>query len=567
MKNTEIAKVLEEMSRLYSIEGDKARSIAYSKAASMVGQWPTELSTLASLPKIPGVGESIGEKLIEILETGTCKRLEKMRSTTDVPAKAVEEFTKLAGVGVKGAQEIWKKYKIETLEQMGDMIERCELKDPVLIKSFKDLAKKSDRVPWPMVRDVMEPLLTRLREVPGVLNVVPAGSYRRGRDTVRDVDIVVVCEDANRKQVMEAVRTSIQRPGGGEVKVSGEVDILGKPRHVDVSITNPGSFGACWMYLSGSKEHNVLVRSLAKKKGYTLNEYGLWKPMGDKNVLEAGKTEEEIYSALGLPFIPPELREEWFVLKLINNPEMKIPELVALEDLRGELHVHSKWSDGELDLEGIARMAMELELKWIGVSDHSQSLKIAHGLSPEDIFKQHVELQVLSQQAEFKDLKVYQGSEVELKKDGTLDYYSGVLKELDFVIASAHSSPGKSLKERYLAAIEVPEVQIIAHPTGRKLSEAGGASEEDIEGTDWDTIFKEAAARGVILEINGCADRLDLPDYLVRKARMFGCKFLLSSDCHGNSDAMYEGLSNAVMVARRAGLTKDDVINCRDSLE
>ena len=310
--NEQLSAKLKEVSFLYDASGDRYRAMAYGRAAKNVGNHPDRVSELSDPTVIVGVGPSISGTIKELVATGTCKRLEKLRNEEANKAPAtVMEFEELNGVGPKTALWIWNTYHVGTLKALGALIKEGGVKDKI-VEAYEQL-KKVRRVPHAMMMRAVSPLLTAMGSVEGVQWVSVAGSLRRGKDRVRDVDVVVCCRDEDRATVIRGIRAVLENPGKGRVKVAGNIEVEGMLRHVDVSITNEEAWGACLLYLTGSKEHNVMMRSMAKEKGYTLNEYGLWR--GD--VCLASKTESSIYEALGMVYLKPEEREAWILRGMV----------------------------------------------------------------------------------------------------------------------------------------------------------------------------------------------------------------------------------------------------------
>ena len=384
--------------------------------------------------------------------------------------------------------------------------------------------------------------------------VAVAGSLRRRRETVGDIDIL--CE-ASERHAREIIKAFTQARGVTKVLAAGATKgsvIVNHRIQVDLRVVPAKSFGAALQYFTGSKAHNIALREIAVKKGLKLNEYGLFKhdaPNGAKPL--AGKTEEEVYATLGLPWIPPELREDRGEVEAAQKGEL--PELIEPDDIRGDLHMHSTYSDGNASIEQMALAARELGYEYICITDHSQSLTVAHGLDPERLRKQHKEIEAVNKK--IKGIRVLAGTEVDILADGSLDLPDEALAQCDFVIASIHSGmqqDEKRLTERLVKAMRNPHVHAIAHPTGRVL---GG--QRDAYPLDFDEVVHVAKETGTALEINAYYDRLDLDDLHARRARDAGVKLVINTDAH--APAHLAMMRFGVATARRGWVRKDDVVN------
>jgi DNA polymerase (family X) len=559
MNNRELADTFTLIANLLEIKGETVYvTLAYRKAAesllSLAGDanqfWKEE-----KLREIPGVGKSIAEKIDELLKTGRLEFLEKLGK--EVP-EGLAGWLQVPGLGPKKAALIWKELGITTLQELTAAAREGKLRtlpgmgaksEALIVKGIESLARRSGRVPlgraWPLAQQIIE----TLKRVPGVRAAEPAGSLRRMRPTVGDLDILVASSDS--APVMQAFTTlpGVMRVlGSGEMKSSIE---FADGVRAQVWVHPPEKFGTALQYATGSKDHNVQLRQLALEKGLSLSEHALTKTDGSGEILCS--TEVEVYAALGLPWIPPELREDRGEVQAARAG--KLPRLIEVADIRADLQTHSTWSDGKLSILELARAAARRGIRVIAFTDHSVSLGMTGGLSME----RHAEQQVEIEQArrELGDsITVLHASEVEIRADGTLDYPDEFLATLDLVVASLHVSLGQErdkVTQRLIRAIRNPHVDIIGHPTGRLIPDRPGAD------LDMDAVLAAAAETGVALEINASPFRLDLEDAYARRARDMGILLSINTDAHSETDL--DMLPFGVAVARRAWLTAGDVIN------
>jgi DNA polymerase (family 10) len=418
-----------------------------------------------------------------------------------------------------------------------------------ILEGIASLARRTGRISIGRAYPLANEIIATLKKVKGVVDAQPAGSLRRMRSTVGDLDILVAAKDS--AAVMEAFTTlpRVSRVlGKGETKSSIE---FSDGIRAQVWVHPPEKFGTALQYATGSKDHNVALRQLALEKGLSLSEHSFVKTNGKGEIFCA--TEEEVYQKLGLQWIPPELREGRDEIQLAKAN--KLPKLIEVKDIKSNLHMHSTYSDGKLSMMDMAKAAIKRELKVIVFSDHSVSLGVANGLSLEDHKKQAAEIKKIQKQLG-GEILILHSSEVEIKADGSLDYPDDFLASLDIVVASLHSSlrqPREKITERLLNAVNNPHVDIIGHPTGREIPDREGAD------LDMEAVLKAAAASGVAMEINASPYRLDLDDMHARRAKELGVLLSINTDAHSEAD--YDLLHYGVAVARRTGLTKDDVIN------
>jgi DNA polymerase (family 10) len=559
LNNQEVAQIFENIADMLSIKGEIIyKTLAYRRAADSIRAQTRSVEDIwrdGKLKDIDGVGDAIATKMDALFSQGEMPFYEELKS--EVPVGLVE-MLKVGDVGPKKAAMFWKEMGITDLDALEKAADEGKLRDldgmgakseaRILegIRAFR--RRQTGRISlgdaWPTAED----FLVRLRDIPGVKAAEAAGSLRRWRETVGDLDLLV--GSSHPVDVMQAFLDfpEIGRVlGQGETKASVE---LNNGLRMQIWVHPPERFGSALQYATGSKEHSVKLREWALKQGLSLSEHG-FKREDDTEILCAD--EASVYEALGLPWIPPELREDRGELEAAKAGEL--PDLVNLEDIRGELHAHSDWSDGQLTLEDMARGAQESGLDYLLISDHSQSLGVTNGLSVERLRSQRQAIDEL--QAKLGDsFRLYQGAEVEILADGTLDYPDDVLEGLDVVVASLHTSLRQSrekVTKRLLRAIRNQHVDIIGHLTGRLIG-SRDAADLDIE-----AIFAEAAEHGVVLEINSNPERLDLNDVHARRAVEVGCKLAINTDAHHTDH--YAFRRYGIGTARRGWVTAGDVIN------
>lgn len=558
MNNRELAEVFNRVGDLLEIKGEVIYKIlAYRKAADSLlnlGRDVNEYWKEGKLTEIPGVGKAIAEKIDELLSTGRLKFLEKLEA--EVPPTLIEVLH-VPDVGPKKAAMFWSKAGITNLAELEAAARAGKLRDlpgmgekseAKIIAGIEALGRRTDRIPigraWPFAQQ----LLAYLRAIPGVTRAEAGGSLRRMRSTLGDLDLLAASTDW--QTVMEAFTGHpevLQVLGQGDTKASVE---FRNGLRAQLWVHPPERFGTALVYGTGSKDHNVRLRERAQKKGLSLSDQSFLRADGSEILCAE---EEEVYRALGMPWIPPELREDRGEVKAALAG--KLPDLVEMGDRLAELHAHSTWSDGRLTIREMAAAALQRGLKVLAITDHSVSLGVASGLSVERLRQQREEIRQV--QAELGDqLLLLQGSEVEIRADGSLDFPDEVLAELDIVIASLHSSlrqPKAQVTERLLNAIRNPHVDIIGHPTGRMIPDREGAD------LDMDVVLKAAKEAGVALEINAHPARLDLDDIHSRRAIEMGIPLSINTDAHSAEDM--DLLLFGVATARRGWVEKKDVIN------
>ena len=560
MTNADVAAALEEVADLLDFQGaNPFRVRAYRNAARTVLDLQEAVSSYVlgeerRLTDIPGVGADLADKIASLVRTGTMPFLEELRA--QVPP-SVLAMLRVPGLGPKRAATIHKELGVSNRDQLREACEQHRVralkgfgeKTETAILSGLDIAAQADqRMYWAHADQIAQGIREMLAACSTVERFEFAGSYRRGRETVGDLDIVAVAGDP--KQAMDALAAyssvaSVLARGDTKMSVRLQSNL-----QVDLRIVPPQAYGAALQYFTGSKAHNVILRGMAKDRGWKLNEYGLF----DGETLVAGDSEEAVYAALGLPWIPPELREarrefDWAAAG-------SLPNLIETGDLAGELHCHSTWSDGRATIEEMAGAARARGAKYIAITDHSKRTTVANGLTADRLLAQWGEIDKLN--TRLKGIKVLKGVEVDILEAGGLDIPDDVLAQADWVVASLHfgqNQPRERITRRLLDAIENPHVSVIAHPTGRIIS---GRKPYD---ADWDAIFPACREHGKFLELNADPARLDLDDVQAAAAKSHGIPIVISTDAH--SIVGLDAARYGVLQGRRAGLTKDDVVNTR----
>ncbi|HCJ65883.1 MAG TPA: DNA polymerase/3'-5' exonuclease PolX [Elusimicrobia bacterium] len=559
MKNKEVAQLLYEIAELLSLsEENPFRIRAYERAAQVIEALPQlieEITKKDELRKIPGIGEGIAEKIKEYLSTGRLKYIEDLKKK--IP-ESVLEIMSISGMGPKKAKIVYDKLQITSIPELEKAVKEHQLAslpgfgektEENILKGIELKRQSSGRVLLFTALITAKTVVESLSKLPQVKQVAYAGSLRRGKETIRDIDIL--CTATKSKPVMD---TFINLPWVREKLAQGETKssvILEGGTQCDLRVVEPQCFGAALLYFTGSKEHNIALRTLANKKGYTINEYGLFKLKEEDKPL-AGLTENDVYEKLGLQFIPPELRENRGEIEIAAKG--KIPLLVEEKDIRGDLHVHSKYSDGNATIEQIAEQAKRKGWEWITICDHSQSLKVAGGVPVKEVYRKVEEIK--RHNTKNKNFRILASMEVDIHNDGSLDYEDELLKELDFVIAAIHTGFKQSeekITERISLAMENKYVNMIAHPTGRLLGK------REPYAVNMEKILEKAKKTHTAIEINAFPERLDLYDIYCKQAKEMGIMLGIGTDAHTLEQFDYLGLG--VTVARRGWLEKKNLLN------
>ena len=549
--------MLYEIGELLTIKGDKFRSRAYNMAAQRVRTLTEDIRRIrerGELQEIPGVGKSIAAVIEDVLDTGQSIQLEELREALP---RGVRDLMELEGVGPKKALKFNLELGITSIDDLEAAIKAGRLRglrgfgektEENLLRSIDEFRTRQGRFLLGAVLPVIEEIIGHMSGSDAVIDVEVAGSARRRRETVGDLDILVSSDEPEK-----AVERFVTMPPVTRVLSQGTTKstvVLEKNLQVDVRVIPPEDYGAALQYFTGSKDHNVELRTIAVKKGYKLSEYGLFERETDRVV--ASRTEKEIYKALGMDLIPPELRENSGEIEAAM--EGRLPNLVTQDEIRGDLHVHTKWSDGTATIEEIASRCQELGWEYFAVCDHSKSLGIARGLDEKRLREQMAEIERLNEWLE--GFTVLKGLECDIKANGSLDLPDSVLKDLDFVVASVHSgfkASADEMTERIISAIHNDHISSIGHPTGR-IIQRRQPYELNIG-----KVINVAAEQDVMMEINAFPDRLDLDDVNSRAAMMRGVTMSIGSDAHtlGQIDFVPLGVS----VARRGWLEAKDVAN------
>ncbi len=555
--NERISKVLYEMGEILTIKGDRFRSRAFNMAAQRITALTEDIQLIydrSELEDIPGVGKGIAAVITEVLERGGSTQLEELRESLP---HGVRDLMQLEGVGPRKAMRLNKELGVTSIDELEQAAREKKVRplkgfgaktEENLLRSIREYQLMQGRFLLGAVLPVIDDIIKWMKESPAVLQVEVAGSARRRKETVGDLDVLVA---SNTPKVV--TERFVSMPPIIRIVAKGPTKstvVLEKNLHVDLRVIEQRNYGAALQYFTGSKEHNVKLRTISVKRGYKLNEYGLYKR--ESGELVAGESEEGIYRILDMDLMPPELRENRGEIEAAMNKEL--PMLVEYSDIRGDLHVHTNWSDGNSTVEEMAVRAQIYGWEYLAICDHSKSLGIAGGLDEEDLRKQIVEIELVNRKLE--DITVLKGLECDIKADGSLDLPDRSLRDLDFVVASIHSgfkATPEKMTERLVSALHNEYVSTIGHPTGRVLQRRPGYT------FDMARIFETASEQGVMMEINAYPDRLDLNDVNCRAAMEKGVTLSIGTDSHSPShmDFMEMGVS----VARRGWLKKEDIIN------
>lgn len=552
--NDEVAELLQEYSDLISISGgDPHKARAYEKAARSVGGYHADLSGLddKDLNRIPNVGKSIAVKLREYLDTGTIESVEDLRA--EIP-DGVRALMSIPSLGPKKALKVYEELEVASVEELLDALHEGKLRtvpgfgpktEENLLRAIQGMQRSGDRVQLGMALDLAEEILGELRSVPEVARADYAGSLRRMRETIGDIDLLVASEKP--VPVMDAF-TSLSYVG--EVLARGKTKssiLTTKGLQVDLRVVEPSVWGAALQYFTGSKAHNIRTREIAVRKGLKLSEYGLFRVKSGKLVV--AETEEEVYERLGLPWIPPVLREDRGEIEAARAGEL--PVLVEQRDIRGDLHTHTDLTDGLAPLEEMVAAARQRDLEYYAVTDHAELLYMQR-MTRDKILAQRERLAELENQG---DLVLLHGTELNIQPDGSVDWDDEFLAGFDVCVASVHTHFNMSkddMTKRIIRAMENPAVNIIGHPTARMIGKRAGI-EYDLE-----EVFRAAARTGTALEVNSFPDRLDLNDEHILWARRHGVKFSIDTDSH--SPVHLPNIRFGVAMAQRGWVTKDEVI-------
>jgi DNA polymerase (family 10) len=565
MTNSQVADVFDEIADLLEFQNaNPFRVRAYRNAARTIRDLTEPVSGIVDDPQrdlteIEGIGEDLAQKIATLCQTGQLPQHQELLQK--IP-HSVLALMRIPGLGPKKAAALHRELGVQSLD---DVKKACEEGRVRALKGFGAKTEKTilegltiasaaeERLYWYKADDLTQSLIQHLRACKSLEKIEAAGSYRRGKETVGDLDFLVVSSDPeevmDRFAAFETVNKVLAR---GDTKMAVRV---GTGFQIDLRVVPRESFGAALQYFTGSKAHNIKIRGLAKDRGLKINEYGVFRVKGEQEIQIAGATEEEVYAALDLPWFPPEIREGRQEFEWANAGEL--PKLVELDDIRGDLHMHTTESDGKASLEEMAQAAIANGLKYIAITDHSKRVSMARGLDEKRLLAQWKEIDVLNERLQ-KTLVVLKGVECDILEKGGMDIADEVLAQADWVIASIHYGQKQSreqITQRILEALENPHVDIVAHPTGRLINR------REAYAVDIDAVFKAARKHHKLLELNASPYRLDLNDVHCAAAKEYGVPIVISTDAHST-----EGLHDmryGVLQARRAGLTKVDVANTR----
>jgi DNA polymerase (family 10) len=561
MKNAQVAAMFERLADLLEIRGESVfRVNAYRRVARSIAETTEDIAQLAAedrLQQIPGIGEGIAGHIKEYLATGTMARYEEARK--GLP-ETLLDLLAIPGLGPKTVRLFYDQLGISSIDELERAIHENRLaglkgigekKLQNILDGIALRRRSAGRTLLGIALPLAEQIAKHLATEAGLKQVVPAGSLRRMRETIGDVDILTApTARSSARQIIEVFTTA---PNVDRVLAAGDTKgsiLTDTGLQIDLRVVEPESFGAALQYFTGSKDHNVALREIARKMNLKINEYGIFR--GEKKV--GGATEEEIYGTLGMDWMPPTLRENRGEIEAAAAH--KLPKLVQQKDIKGDLHAHSTYSDGSASIEEVAAYAGELGYEYFALTDHSQSLTIGNGLTPERVRQQLKEIRKLNEAGH--RTVILAGTEVDILPDGSLDFPDGLLADLDVVVASVHSNFKQSedvMTARVMKAMENPNVDIFGHPTGRLLNT------REPYAISMEAILKKAAQTGTAIEINAHCQRLDATDAVCRRAKELGVMLAIGTDAH--SPGEYWMMKLGVAVAQRGWLEKPDVLNTR----
>ena len=560
MINKELAKIFYQIAEFLELEGEKFKSQAYEKVALILETMSQDIKEIyekggrGALKEIKGVGESIAEKIEEYIKTGKIQYYEDFKKK--LPFN-LDELTKVEGLGPKRAKVLYEKLGVKNLKDLEGAAKKHKIRglfgfgektERNILQAINFLKKSTGRFLLgeilPLAREIEE----KLKSLKEVKEISIAGSLRRKKETIGDVDFLVISSDPQKVMdffvsLPDVIKVWGKGPTRSSIRTKEGFD-------VDLRILPQKSYGAGLQYFTGSKEHNIFLRRIAIEKGFKLSEYGLFK--GKKMV--AGQNEEDIYHTLGMDWIPPEMRENQGEIEMALSHSL--PKIIDLKDIKGDLHCHSDWDGGENSIEEIAQRAKEMGYSFVGISDHTKFLKIEHGLDERTLRRRNAFIDKLNLKFKNKGFKILKACEANILSDGRLDISDNALKELDVVIAGIHSSfkmTKEKMTERIIRAMKNPYLNIISHPTGRILKK------RDEYQIDFDKVLRAAKEFGVVLEINSWPERLDLSAENIRRAKKGGVKMVINSDSHQIDQMRF--MEYGVYQARRGFAEKEDIIN------
>ena len=568
MKNQELAKIFNDMARFLEMEGVAFKPYAYERAAISLEALSEDVRDIyrrggtKALMEIPGIGKAIADHIEEYLKTGKIKHYEAYKKKLPID---LDELVKVEGMGAKRAKVLYQKLGIKNLKDLekaakahkiAPLFGFGEKTEKNILEGINFLKREKGRFLLGEIIPIVKEITTNLSSLKEVKKISPAGSVRRMKETIGDVDLLVVSKNPSKVMDFFCSLPGIEKiwakgPTKSSIRMKNGFD-------VDLRIVPEKSYGSALQYFTGSKEHNIVSRIIAIKKGLKLNEYGMFK--GLKMV--ASQTEEDIYKALGLVYIEPELRENKgeieAALRQAQGKTPGLPKIIGYKDIKGDLHCHSDWDGGIDSIEDMAKMAMKMGYEYIGISDHTKFLRIEHGLNEKQLLQQRKEIEKLNSKFRILNSKfrILQGCEANIMADGSIDIKDEFLNQLDYVIAGVHSQMKMSaseMTERIVRAMKNPNVDIISHPTGRIIQR------RDEYLIDFNKILKVANETGTILEINSFPERLDLNDKNIRRAKEAGVKMVIDTDSHQKEQMHF--VEYGIAQARRGWAEKKDIIN------
>jgi len=567
MENRELAKIFYDVAHYLEVEGIAFKPFAYERAAINIESLEEDVEKIykrggiKALEEIPGVGENIAERIEEYIKTGKIKYYEQLKKKLPID---LNEIIRVEGVGPKRAKVFWQKLGVKNLKGLERMAKDGKIRrlagfgektEKNILEGITFLKRDRGRFLLGEIEPIVEEVLEKIKKMKGVKEISVAGSVRRMKETIGDVDLLAVSKNPEKVMGFFISLPGIEKVWGkGATKASIRMK---EGFDMDLRVVPEKSYGAALQYFTGSKEHNIATRKIAIDKGLKLNEYGLFR--GSKMI--ASRSEAEVYKALGLPFIPPELRENEGEIEV--GLKGKLPAIIGYDDIKGDLHCHCDWDGGVNSIEEMAKAAQAMGYEYIGIADHTKFLRIEHGLDEKKLEERNKEIDLINKKLQLADkkLRVLKGCEANIMTDGTIDIKDEALAKLDYVIAGVHSSfkmEKTKMTERIIRAMKNPNVDIISHPTGRIIQH------RDEYQIDFNKILKVAKETGTILEINSYPERLDLNDKNIRKAKESGIKMIINTDSHQKDQLRF--IEYGIAQARRGWAESKDIINTR-SLE
>jgi DNA polymerase (family 10) len=569
MKNQDISKIFFNIASLLDKGERDFRIVAYKRAALALDSLEEDVEEIyldkgmSGLEEIPMIGKNLALKIEEYIKTGKIKEYEKLKKKLPID---FTEMTRVEGLGVRKAKILYQELGIKSVKELekaakahkiAPLFGFGEKTEKNILQGIEFLKVDKGRVLLGFIMPTIKEIISKLKSLKEVKQISIAGSARRMKETIGDVDILVASRPERRGSPQEAadkiINFFVKLPGVEKVWAKGPTKSsvhLKQGFDVDLRVVKEKSFGSALQYFTGSKEHNIATRKLAISKGLKLNEYGVFN--GEKQI--AGKTEEDVYKAIGLLYIEPEMRENDGEIQLAL--ENKLPKLIGYKDIKGDLHCHSNWDGGENSIEEMAEHAIKMGYEYIGISDHTKYLKIENGLDEKQLLKQHEAIKEINEKYENKNFKILHGCETNILNNGSVDIKEEVLEKLDYVIAGVHSSmkmERKEMTERIIRAMQNKNIDIISHPTGRIIQK------RDEYQVDLEKILKTAKETGTILEINSWPERLDLKDIYVKMAKKIGVKMIINTDSHQKDQMRF--MEFGIAQARRGFAEKSDIIN------